>query len=72
MSRSYKLPIIKDKPRNYKKSAWYWRRVRRVLRQFLYREDYIPEPKEIVNDYDYSDYTFRDIKTKGKNKKLNK
>jgi len=63
MSRSKKKPIIKDRPRNIKKSSLYWRVVRRVInnkvRQILInpeKEPDLPEPKEIVNDYDYSDY----------------
>lgn len=63
MSRSRKKPIIKDRPRNTKKSSLYWRVVRRVIndkvRQILSnpeKELDLPEPKEIVNDYDYSDY----------------
>lgn len=63
MSRSRKKPIIKDRPRNAKKSSLYWRVVRRVIndkvRQILTnpeKEPDLPEPKEIVNDYDYSDY----------------
>lgn len=63
MSRSRRKPIIKDRPRNAKKSSLYWRVVRRVIndkvrQMFIYPEKEIdlPEPKEIVNDYDYSDY----------------
>jgi hypothetical protein len=63
MSRSRRQPIIKDRPRNEKKSTFYWRTVRRVIndkvRMLKYEPDSdenIPEPKEIVNDYDYCDY----------------
>ena len=65
MSRSTKLPIVKDKPRNRKRSSEYWRRVRRVLNQtvssFSVIEDEddfndLPNPKAIVDDYDYCDY----------------
>ncbi len=62
MSRSRRKPIIKDKPRNEKSGAKYWRAVRRVTKNkvsFLKEEledNQIPDPKEIVNDYDYSDY----------------
>jgi hypothetical protein len=63
MSRSRRQPIIKDRPRNEKKSTIYWRTVRRVIndkvRLLKYEPDSdekIPEPKEIVNDYDYCDY----------------
>lgn len=62
MSRSRRKPIIKDRPRNDKKSSLYWRIVRRVInskvREILKTDEEmdLPEPKEIVNDYDYSDY----------------
>lgn len=62
MSRSYKKPIIKDSPRRYKKSSAYWRRIRRVIKSKLnelYDDLFLPIPREIVNDYDYSDYTSR-------------
>lgn len=60
MSRSRKLPIVKDKPR-----VNYWKTVRRTLNQtvsqFSVVEDEddlndLPDPKTIVNDYDYCDY----------------
>lgn len=56
MSRSFKKAIIKDRPRNYKKSSWYWRIVRRCQKQALNASKDIPDAKEIVNDYDYCDY----------------
>jgi hypothetical protein len=63
MSRSRRKPIIKDRPRNDKKSSLYWRVVRRVtndkVRQIQSNpemESDLPEPQEIVNDYDYCDY----------------
>ena len=59
MSRSTKQPIIKDRPRNYKKSTFYWRTIRRVIKNAIRsNEEEIPNPKEIINDYDYSDYKF--------------
>lgn len=65
MSRSKRKSIIKDRPRNDKKSSLYWRVVRRVtknkVRVISKEEDgeaIIKDPKEIVNDYDYSDYRF--------------
>jgi hypothetical protein len=64
MSKSKKLPVIKDGPRNYKKSSAYWRTVRRVTKEkvkYLNEEledNILPDPQEIVNDYDYSDYRF--------------
>lgn len=57
MSRSRKLPIIKDRPRNYKKSTFYWRIVRRVQKSLLKSGKEIKNPKEIIDDYNYSDYT---------------
>ena len=63
MSRSYKQPILKDSPRNFKKSAIYWRTIRRVINYTIRKfrnntEDIIlPMEKSIINDYDYSDYT---------------
>lgn len=89
MARSYKLPILKDKPRNYKRTSAYWRPVRRIVKQIVstYKNKYddsildlyygedsddlqikiveensillgtdIPNPKTIINDYDYCDY----------------
>lgn len=63
MSRSFKQPILKDSPRNFKKSAIYWRTIRRVINYTIKKfrnntEDIIlPMEKSIINDYDYSDYT---------------
>lgn len=57
MSRSTKLPIIKDRPRNYKKSSIYWRTIRRCQKQDLIKNKDIRNPKEIISDYNYSDYT---------------
>lgn len=63
MSRSRRQPVIKDRPRNEKKSTSYWRTVRRVIKNSVRllkyepeSEETIPKPKEIVNDYDYCDY----------------
>ena len=63
MSRSIKQPIKKDKPRNFQKSAIYWRTIRRVINYTLrkFRRDFdemvLPKEKSIINDYNYSDYT---------------
>lgn len=62
MSRSTKKPIIKDAPRNAKKSALYWRAVRKGFKRAVNRlargeEVEIPSHHSLVNDYDYSDYT---------------
>lgn len=89
MSRSYKIPVLKDKPRNYKRTSAYWRPIRRIINQIVstYKNKYddsildlwygedcdeleikiveenstmlgteIPNPKNIVNDWDYCDY----------------
>ena len=63
MSRSYKQAVIKDSPRNFKKSQIYWRTIRRVINYTIRKfrnnldEMILPKEKSIVNDYDYSDYT---------------
>ena len=62
MSKSYKKPIHKDK--GFMKSA-YHKKVRVNVNQALREakkleeiEDLIlPEAKELINDYDYRDYT---------------
>lgn len=61
MSRSKRKAIIKDRPRNFKKSAIYWRRIRRKLHTILHTKKIdddleLPDPKTIVNDYDHTDY----------------
>lgn len=62
MSRSIKQPILKDSPRNFKKSTIYWRTIRRVINYTLrkFRRDVdemvLPKEKSIVNDYDYTDW----------------
>jgi len=53
MSKSYKLAIFKDKAIK----SIYWRIIRRVSKFYLKQNKDIPSPKEIINDYDYSDYT---------------
>jgi hypothetical protein len=64
MSRSRRKPVAKQYRRNEKKGTRYWRTVRRVTNEKIkyLREDMddnvLPIPKEIINDYDYSDYTF--------------
>lgn len=64
MSRSNRKPIAKDSPRNYKKSSAYWRTIRRVTNEkvrYLNEEledNVLPDPQEIINDYDYSDFRF--------------
>lgn len=66
MSRSKSLKIYTDK--SGKGTRMYWRRVRHRINQFVksnwYKEDFvetdIPDPKEIENDYDYSDYKIID------------
>ena len=96
MSRSKKIPVLKDKPRNYKRTSDYWRPIRRVISQIVrnYKIKYddsiydlddefedkfdleidvmdknsimlgtdIPNPKSIVNDWDYCDH-YSDYRT---------
>lgn len=64
MSRSKKLDIIKDRPRNSKKSSIYWRKIRRFINiqivKYLKGNSVILDKsihKSVMNDYDYSDYT---------------
>lgn len=73
MTRSRKQDIVKDRPRNIKKSTLYWRRVRRVWKQLkseLLKGEEVDfkSPKSIINDYDYSDYIFRNCGEKFKRK----
>jgi len=56
MSRSKKLPIIKDKPRNYKRTALYWRKIRRVNKMEVTQGKDPINPKLLINDYNYCDY----------------
>ena len=35
MSRSYRIPIIKQKPRNYKRTSAYWRPIRSRINQIV-------------------------------------
>jgi hypothetical protein len=63
MSRSKRIPLIKDKSRNYKRTSFYWRRIRRTTKTKLktdtnYDDLILPLPREIVNDYDYCGYIF--------------
>jgi hypothetical protein len=63
MSRSYKKAIIKDRPRNYKKSTSYWKGTRSTINNVVKQLKYdptleIPNEKTLINDYDYSDYSF--------------
>lgn len=89
MSRSRKIGIIKERPRNHKKSSFYWRKVRHVINEKVRalkkenidcgdeyldedglsfikdnqleqptQDELIPSPKQIVDDYDYSDYHY--------------
>ena len=61
MSRSRKKAILKDRPRNAKKSALYWRNVRSTQNNAIrgcrdLEELEIPHEKTIVDDYTYCDY----------------
>lgn len=66
MSDSHKKAIIKDRIRNKNPASAYWKPIRRVNKQIMHKflediddEDAYPKtknPKEVINDYDYSDY----------------
>ena len=71
MGKSYRKAIIKEHPRNFKASTPYNRKVRRINNQITrdYDLEFVEDdtkstdivlknPKEIYNDYDYSDYKF--------------
>lgn len=63
MSRLRRIPYIKDKPRNKKRTHLYWKRIRRVCKNIIKSklpDDNLifPNPKSIVNDYDYCDYWY--------------
>jgi len=65
MSRSVKKPIVRDKP----STRWYWRTTRRIINQKVRNgEEDLPSEKSIINDYDYSDYTFMSDLEKSKRK----
>jgi hypothetical protein len=64
MSRSKRKPIIKDRPRNYKKSTRYWRKIRRIWKMEVDSGKEITQAKELENDYNYSDYRFIDCEEK--------
>jgi len=54
MSRSYKKAIYKDS----RDHRLYHRIIRRISKQFLKQGKEIPNPKTVINDYDYCDYSF--------------
>lgn len=58
MSRSYKKPWIKDKPKlNYNKIIR--SNINQIVKSMLTEEDVeIPNHRTIVNDYDVCDYKF--------------
>jgi hypothetical protein len=72
MAYSYKKAILKEKPRNFKISTIYWRRIRRNWKTTLqtyrpfrtksiaegYFELIFESQKSIFNDYDYCDGIF--------------
>lgn len=64
MSRSFKKnPIVKDK-----RDLKYWKRIRRVQKQYLknnyFKDDFIMlSNKEIINNYDYRDWRFYLLKS---------
>lgn len=64
MSRSFKKnPIVKDK-----RDLKYWKRIRRVQKQYLknnyFKDDFIMlSNKEIINNYNYRDWWFYLLKS---------
>jgi len=61
MSRSKKKAILKDRPKNHKKSSLYWRTIRSAIKNVIrscqnFEDLEIPNPKTIISDYDYCDY----------------
>jgi len=77
MSRSRKKPIIKDKPRNYKRTSLYWRTIRRAWNNEIksskfWDEDFsFTNPKSIYDQYSYCDYIFRIYVDKEKDNRMN-
>jgi hypothetical protein len=75
MSRSYRKPFIKDKPRNQKRTTLYWKPIRHNWRQHL-KQNYLDHdlnfesPKTYINDYDYCDYWFEIYIDKEKDNKM--
>lgn len=53
MSRSKRLPVIKDKGISTHK---YWRTIRRVQKQAIRTGKDIPDKRAIINDYDRCDF----------------
>ena len=76
MSRSYRKPYIKDKPRNYKRTSLYWRTIRRVWNNEMkcskfWDEDFsFTNRKSIYNQYDYCDYKFEIYYDKEKDNRM--
>lgn len=65
MSRSRKLPVLKDK--SFKKKL-YWRNIRSRINQLVrVGEEELPDPKTLINDYDYIDWIY-DYRTYNKEK----
>jgi len=56
MSRSYKKAIWKDNGIGHR---IYHRLIRRVTKQAIREGKEIPNPKTIINDYEYMDYWFK-------------
>ena len=51
MSRSYKKPVVKDKPK-----ISYWKTIRRIWKQDLKAGKKLKSEKVLINDYDYCDW----------------
>lgn len=58
MARSKKKPYIQDKPRTFKRTTLYWRKIRRVIKNALRSGKEPPDPKIIINDYDFRDFRY--------------
>lgn len=63
MSRSKRKAFIKDKPRNVNRAAMYWRPIRSAINNAIrsckdLEELELPDPKNIINDYTYCDYSW--------------
>ena len=65
MSHSFKkVNIVKDN-----KNKSYWKTIRRCIKQAMnINPEELPNPKEIINDYDWRDYWFFSTQDKTKRK----
>lgn len=76
MSRSYRKPFVKDKPRNQKRTTLYWRSVRGFWKNEMrsskfWDEDFnFTDRKVIYNQYNYCDYKFEIYEDKEKDNRM--